>query len=123
MHSDPDERRVCQGRAPRTRPSDQHGSGRAVTSPISKTRNAWTVVFIGADFKDVFSPNTDPIGKIIGVDGRPFQVIGVGKAKGSVFGQSQDNYVYDPGSRPTIKIYGAQQGITYNFTASEPRSS
>ncbi len=74
------------------------------------------VVFIGADFKDRFFPNTDPIGKIIGIDGRPFEVIGVGKAKGSVFGQSQDNYVSIP-VQTFIKIYGAQKGLSYNFTA------
>jgi len=74
------------------------------------------VVFIGADFKDRFFPNADPIGKIIAVDGRPFEVIGVGKPKGSVFGQSQDNYISIP-DRTYFRIYGAQKGISYTFLA------
>jgi len=76
------------------------------------------VVFIGADFKDRFFPNTDPIGKIIGVDGRPFEVIGVAKPKGSVFGQSQDNYVAIP-EQEYFRIYGAQKGITYTYLATD----
>jgi putative ABC transport system permease protein len=75
------------------------------------------VAFIGADLKDRFFPNVDPVGKTIGVDGRPFQVIGVAKSKGSVFGQSQDSFVYIPAGT-FFKIYGAQRGISYNFMAS-----
>jgi len=67
--------------------------------------------------KDRFFPNVDPVGKTIGVDGRPFQVIGVAKSKGSVFGQSQDSFVYIPAGT-FFKIYGAQRGISYNFMAS-----
>jgi putative ABC transport system permease protein len=75
------------------------------------------VAFIGADLKERFFPNVDPVGKTIGVDGRPFQVIGVAKAKGSVFGQSQDSFVYIPAGT-FFKIYGAQRGISFNFMAS-----
>lgn len=74
------------------------------------------VAFIGADLKERFFPNVDPVGKTIGVDGRPFQVIGVAKSKGSVFGQSQDSFVYIPAGT-FFKIYGAQRGISYNFMA------
>ena len=38
----------------------------------------------------------DPIGKKLLVDGVQYEVIGVAKAKGSVFGQSQDKFVADP---------------------------
>ena len=34
--------------------------------------------------------------KRFSIDGRPFEVIGIGKAKGSVFGQPQDMYVAMP---------------------------
>jgi putative ABC transport system permease protein len=43
-------------------------------------------------------------------------VIGVAKPKGSVFGQSQDNYVAIP-SETYFKIYGAKTGLNYNFVA------
>ena len=74
------------------------------------------VVVLGADLKDRFFPNVDPIGKTVQIDGRPFQVIGVAKSKGSVFGQSQDNFVSIP-IQTHIKIYGARSGLQYNFSA------
>ena len=74
------------------------------------------VVVLGADLKNRFFPNVDPIGKTVQVDGRPFQVIGVAKSKGSVFGQSQDNFVSIP-IQTHVKIYGARSGLTYNFSA------
>ena len=70
------------------------------------------VAFIGTDIKDRFFSSVDPIGKIIAVDGRQFEVIGVAKPKGSVFGQSQDNFVTIP-VNTYFKIYGARSGITY----------
>jgi putative ABC transport system permease protein len=74
------------------------------------------VVFIGSDIKDRFFPGTDPIGKMISLDGRPFEVVGAGKPKGSVFGQSQDNYVGIP-VQTFFKIYGDRNGMQYNFSA------
>ncbi len=74
------------------------------------------VLFLGPDVRDRFFPNADPVGKTVGVDGQPFQVIGVGRAKGSVFGQSQDNYVAIP-SQTYFKIYGSRVGLNYNFLA------
>ena len=70
------------------------------------------VVFIGWDLKDQFFSSVDPIGKVITVDGHAYEVIGVGKAKGSVFGQSQDNYVTLP-MGTYLKAYGGRQGIEY----------
>ena len=74
------------------------------------------VVVLGADLKERFFPNVDPIGKSVQVDGRPFQVIGVAKSKGSVFGQSQDNFISIP-IQTYVKIYGARSGLQYNFSA------
>jgi len=74
------------------------------------------VVFIGPDIKDRFFPNIDPIGKSIGIDGRPFEVVGVAKPRGSVFGQSQDNYVAIP-VQTYFKMYGNRSGINYLFLA------
>jgi putative ABC transport system permease protein len=74
------------------------------------------VVVIGADIKGRFFPNTDPIGKFVQLDGRPFEVIGVGAPKGSVFGQSQDDYVGIP-DQTYFKIYGDRAGMQYDFAA------
>jgi len=52
--------------------------------------------FIGFDIADKLFPGLDPMGKEIAFGGQSFQVVGVAKSIGSVFGQSQDNFVIIP---------------------------
>src|SRR5947209_1830684 len=70
------------------------------------------VAFIGNDLKEQLFGGADPIGKPIRLDGRPFTVIGVAKAKGSAFGQSQDGFADIP-IGTYFRIYGARQGLHY----------
>jgi putative ABC transport system permease protein len=74
------------------------------------------VAFIGNDIKEEFFPNVDAVGKTISVDGRPFEVIGVAKTLGSVFGQSRDSFVMIP-IGTYFKMYGARSNIGYNALA------
>jgi putative ABC transport system permease protein len=92
----------------------QIDTGRFITD-IENQRHM-DVVFLGADLKDRFFPGGDAVGKTVAIDGTPFEVIGVAKAKGSVFGQSQDNYVTIP-AETYFKIYGSRTGISYIFLA------
>src|SRR5438270_1192157 len=69
------------------------------------------VAFIGNDVRNKFFSNRDPIGKTIQVNGLPFEVVGAAKALGSVFGQSQDNYVMVP-IETYFKLFGAQKGMS-----------
>ncbi len=77
-----------------------------------------SVAFLGSDIKDRFFPNIDAVGKTITVDGRPYEVVGVAKSQGSVFGQSRDNFVMVP-IEAYFKTYGARQGISYMATAED----
>ncbi len=70
------------------------GTGREI-SDMEVRRHA-PVAFIGNDVAEKFFSGMDPIGKTIKADGIPYEVIGVAKAKGTVFGQSQDNFVMVP---------------------------
>ena len=54
------------------------------------------VVFIGADVAAKFFPNVDPVGRTIRAETHEYQVIGVAAAIGTVFGQSQDNFMIMP---------------------------
>jgi putative ABC transport system permease protein len=72
--------------------------------------------FIGGDLKDQFFPNVDAVGKAIDIEGRPFTVVGVAPRRGTVFGQSRDNFVVIP-SETYFKLYGSRQGIGYNAVA------
>jgi putative ABC transport system permease protein len=70
------------------------GTGREISE--AEVRRHAPVAYIGNDVAEKFFSGRDPIGKTIKVDSIPYQVIGVAKAKGSVFGQSQDNFVMIP---------------------------
>ncbi len=86
----------------------QVDEGRPI-SPNEARRHA-AVTFIGADIRKRFFEDRDPIGKFIQIDGVPFEVVGVAKSLGSVFGQSQDNFVMIP-IDSYFKAYGSQKGI------------
>src|SRR5205823_963920 len=85
-------------------------------SEIEITKHA-PVAVIGNDVKDNLFGNSDPVGKIIRVDGVQYAVVGVAKAKGSVFGQSQDAFIDIPISA-YFQTYGSRTGISYAATAS-----
>ncbi|HEX9005108.1 MAG TPA: ABC transporter permease [Blastocatellia bacterium] len=68
------------------------------------------VCYIGADVAEKFFPTTSPIGQKIKINGRPFEILGVAKALGSVFGQSRDKFVSIP-MTTFLNIYGARRSI------------
>jgi putative ABC transport system permease protein len=79
------------------------------------------VCFIGSDVADKLFPTVDPIGRTIRIDGRPYDVIGVGKALGSVFGQPRDMYVAVPLST-FLAAYGSRRSLSISVTSSGPHS-
>ena len=82
----------------------------------SEEENRRYVTFIGADVANKLFPDRNPLGETIRIDGRPFVIIGVGKAKGSVFGQPQDMYVSMPLST-ALAIYGSRRSINLSVTS------
>ena len=95
------------------------GEGRYFTKSEEESRR--NVTFIGADVADKLFPVASPLGQIIRVDGRPFEIIGVGKAKGSVFGQPQDMYVAMP-LATFLASYGSRRSINLSVTSTSPAS-
>ncbi|HEU4714166.1 MAG TPA: ABC transporter permease [Pyrinomonadaceae bacterium] len=79
------------------------------------------VVFLGADVADKLFPTMDPLGQTIRIDGRPYDVIGVGKALGSVFGQPRDMYVSMPLST-FLAAYGSRRSLSVSVTSSGPET-
>ena len=82
--------------------------GRAIT--YEEVRRHAPVAFIGNDIRAQFFQGQDPVGKTISIEGDPYEVVGVAKALGSVFGNSQDNFVMIP-IESYFKKYGSQIGI------------
>lgn len=86
----------------------QIDSGRTISE--NEVRRHAPVAFIGFDIKTKFFADRDPVGKTLQVNGLPFEVVGVAKQLGSVFGQSQDNFVMIP-IDSYFKMFGVQKGM------------
>ncbi|MBV8553377.1 MAG: ABC transporter permease [Acidobacteriaceae bacterium] len=86
----------------------QVAQGRGISD--SEERRHAAVAFIGNDVRKQFFENRDPIGKTIQIDGFPVEIVGTAKELGSVFGQSQDNFVMIPADT-FFKKYGTSQGM------------
>ena len=71
---------------------------------------------IGTDLVDAFFGPMEPIGKRSRSTGHPVKVVGVAEKKGSVFGESQDNFVWIP-LTTFRKFYGARRSITIQAEA------
>jgi putative ABC transport system permease protein len=82
--------------------------GRGIT--YEEVRRHAPVAFIGNDIRTAFFEGADPLGKTIAVEGNPYEVVGVAQTLGSVFGNSQDNFVMIP-IESYFKTYGAHTGI------------
>jgi putative ABC transport system permease protein len=72
--------------------------------------HAQLVTVLGADIKDKFFPDTDPIGKEFKVAGLPMRVIGVEERRGPIFGQMVDKHVYIPLST-FQRLFGKGDGL------------
>ena len=79
-----------------------------------------SVALIGADVASRLFPNIDPMGRELLVDGSPYEIVGVAKSIGTVFGQSQDDYVYIP-AETFLKAYNvADRSLTINVQSRGP---
>jgi putative ABC transport system permease protein len=78
----------------------------------AENNNSMRVAYIGKDIANKLFPYGSPIGEEISIRGIPYRIIGVQVAKGTVFGQPQDNFVQLP-----IKTYGSNFGGLRNQRA------
>ncbi len=96
---------------------EEVATGRYITDIDNEHRDM--VCMIGADVADKLFANTDPVGKVLTVDGQEFQVVGVAKRIGNTLGQSQDNFVYIP-IQTWLKIYGRNTSLHINVQTRGP---
>lgn len=92
--------------------------GRTISG--DEVRRHAAVAFIGADLRTKFFEGVDPVGKLIHIEGRPYEIAGTAKTLGSVFGQSQDNFVMIP-VESFFKTYSARTGIVLVAKAIDER--
>jgi putative ABC transport system permease protein len=96
---------------------EEVATGRYITDTDNEHRDM--VCMIGADVAEKLFGNSDPLGKVLTVDGQEFQIVGVAKRIGNTFGQSQDNFVYIP-IETWLKIYGRNTSLHINIQARGP---
>ncbi len=68
--------------------------GRFLTE--ADVRHAARVAVIGLDVADTLFPFSDPIGDVLTINGRAYEVVGIFEKKGSFFGGSNDSHVAIP---------------------------
>jgi putative ABC transport system permease protein len=69
-------------------------TGRLITGTDEEHRT--NVCIIGADVANQFFPSGDPIGRLIRAGAEQYEVVGVAAAKGTVLGQSLDDFIMMP---------------------------
>ena len=77
--------------------------GRFFSEP--ENDNAARVAYVGMDVATKLFPAGDALGGEITIQGIPYRIIGIQTAKGTIFGQPQDNFVELP-----IKTFGSAFG-------------
>ena len=70
-----------------------------------ENKNSLRVAFVGADVQAKLFPGGGAVGNDINISGLPYRIVGVQTAKGTVFGQSQDNFILLP-----IKTFSSNFG-------------
>ncbi len=81
--------------------------------------SARPVCFVGADVADRFFPTRSAIGQTIKIDGRPFEIVGIAKSLGSVFGVSRDKFVSIPMST-FLNVYGGRRSFQLLVASTSP---
>lgn len=76
------------------------------------------VAMIGVEIADRLFNSRDVVGQEIKIEGLPFEIIGVAKEVGSVFGQSQDDFALIPLSTYQ-KIWGSRQSLSISIKAAD----
>jgi putative ABC transport system permease protein len=93
---------------------EEPAAGRYVTDADNEHRTM--VTLLGAEVPSKLFPGLDPLGRIVQLDGRPFEVVGVARPIGTLLGQSQDVFAYIP-IQTFLKIYGSDRSLTINVQA------
>jgi putative ABC transport system permease protein len=77
------------------------------------------VAILGWDVADQLFGQVSPLDKMIKISGVPFRVAGVAPKKGTIFGQSQDQYAVVP--LPALqRVFGSRMSLRFTVRPPEP---
>jgi putative ABC transport system permease protein len=85
----------------------------------SEVDRSQPVTIIGYDVADKLFGDVNPLDKVVRIAGIPFRIVGVSEKKGSVFGNSQDNFAVIP-LGAFQKLFGARQSLTLTVKPKSP---
>ncbi len=77
------------------------------------------VTVLGWDVADKLFGALDAVGKTVSINGINFEVLGVAAKKGSIFGNSQDEYAVIP-LDAFVRIYGSRQSLQLTVRPRDP---
>jgi putative ABC transport system permease protein len=77
------------------------------------------VVFLGWDTAENLFKGRDPVDKVMRIRGMHFRIVGVSEKKGSVFGNSQDEFVVIP-LGAFQKLFGARRSLEVTVKPADP---
>ncbi len=98
-------------------PSTSIERGRTITA--SEFDGGRLVAIIGWDVADRVFGTLDPVDKLLTVGGVHFRVVGVAPKKGSVFGNSQDEWALVP-LAAFQRLFGARQSLQLTVRPTDP---
>ena len=97
----------------------QYGAERGRLPSPSEVRRRRNVALLGADTADRLFDGADPLNRTIKIEGVHFRVVGVSAAKGSMLGQSQDEFVVIP-LGAFRRLFGARAGLALMVRPRDP---
>ncbi len=97
----------------------QYGAERGRLPSPSEVRRRRNVALLGADTADRLFDGADPLDRTIKIEGVHFRVVGVSAAKGSMLGQSQDEFVVIP-LGAFRRLFGARAGLELMVRPRDP---
>jgi putative ABC transport system permease protein len=98
-------------------PTTNVEQGRVITP--SEFDSGRLVTILGYDTADRLFGSADPLGKKMTIAGIPFLVVGVAEKKGSIFGQSQDEYAIIP--LPAFqRLFGSRRSLNLVVKPKDP---
>ena len=97
----------------------QYGAERGRLPSPSEVRRRRNVALLGADTADRLFDGADPLDRTIKIEGVHFRVVGVSAAKGSMLGQSQDEFVVIP-LGAFRRLFGARAGLALMVRPRDP---
>ena len=77
------------------------------------------VAILGYDTADRLFGSRDPLDKKVSIAGVPFTVVGIAEKKGSIFGQSQDEYAIVP-LPAFMRVFGSRRSLNLVVKPKDP---